>query len=225
MRRNDEEFKAELLLRVEKYKEHRKKQCRDVLKAASVAMMVCVLVVSSRWGKLATLDWFRPLGENVADQTVAENESFAGEETERETDEETQEQTEPTDASIWTGNMTSVYVQEQTSGGMSSAGGAETGNNSGNKKYQDENIVRTLLDFLTERIETAERIAADSSSDKTDSDKASYGKKYRITINFDDGRAIAYQVAEGKDELKIVGGRLVLDGESWNRLMQILEGR
>ena len=60
MRRNDEEFKAELMLRAKKYKEHRQNQCRKALKAASLAMVVCVLVVVSYGVQIGENAWHWP---------------------------------------------------------------------------------------------------------------------------------------------------------------------
>lgn len=241
MRRNDEEFKAEILLRVEKYKEHRKKQCGDVLKAASVAMMVCVLVVSSRWGKLASLDWYRPLDETVADQTTAENEMFETEEMTESADvpmtEDNAEmvpetgsvQEDETDVPAVTSGLSGVSIWEQKSQFNSAESSIQSNET---KNYQDGAMAETLQEFLTERIETAKEIAEESvtmeepesggASEESNLENVSSGKKYRFTIRYTDGRAIAYQVAEGKGELKIKGGCLILDQESWGKLMQIV---
>lgn len=244
MRRNDEEFKAELLLRVEKYKEHRKKQCRDALKAASVAMMVCVLVVSSRWGKLAALDWYRPLDETVADQTTAEDEIFAEDETVDMTEsadvamtednvemvpETDSVQEDVTDVPAVTAGFSGVSIWEQKSQFNSAESSIQSNET---KNYQDGAMAEALQEFLTERIETAKEIAEESitaeepesggASEESNLESVSSGKRYRFTIRYTDGRAIAYQVAEGKGELKIKGGCLILDQESWGKLMQIV---
>lgn len=247
MRRSDEEFKKELLLRVEEYKARQRKRRENALRAASVAVMVCVLVVSSQWGRIANEEWYEPTDQPEAEGTM-ESQGVTQEDSVTDAAEENEStnvpatenhagttettgpvQEEVTDVPAGTVELSGVSIWEQkvqfNSAGLS-------GSSDETKNYQDEELAEVLLEFLMERIETAKEIAEESTTGErpesestsmgSDSSNSSLGKKYRITIRYADGRAIAYQVAEGKDELKIKGGRLILDQESWGQLMQIV---
>jgi len=250
MRGNDEEFKAELLLRVKKYKEHRQKQCRNALKAASLAVMVCVLVVSSRWGNLAIEDWGSPSNEIGTDQSVTGNETLGEEGTvgENETDRENTTNSQTSEDSVikesenWTEDT--IITENECEGigpGEEIAGSpAESNGLSGisirkenngvqfeeagkpsqeTKYYRDQVLANQMLDFLVEKIAEAEENTVYSHGGATSPDAQLSGKTCRIVIRYKDGRAIAYQVAEGTGESYIKGGRLILDKESWTQLL------
>ena len=222
MRRNDEEFKAELLLRVKKYKEHRQKQCRNALKAASLAVMVCVLVVSSRWGNLAIEDWGRPSDEIGTDET---SEDSVIKESEKSTE----------DTIITEGNCEAIGPGEEIAGSPAESNGLsgisirkenngvqfeEAGKPSQETKYyRDQELANQMLDFLVEKIEEAEENTAYFLGATTSPSGVPSEMTSRITIHYTDGRAITYQVAEGTGESYIKGGRLILDKESWTQLL------
>lgn len=246
MRRNDEEFKAELLLRVKKYKERQQKRRENALRAASAAVMVCVLVVSSQWGKIAQEDWHRPTegpeateGDSVTEALDKTQEDFEDESIKVPVTENNAVgipetgavQDEITDAPAELVGFTGISIREQKIE-FNSESSTESFN--AMKNYPDGELAETLLEFLTERIEAAKESVKESvtteeleSSENASTggnlDNGSLGKRYQITIRFSDGGAVAYQVAEGNSELKIKGGRLILDQESWGQLMQIME--
>lgn len=244
MRRNDEEFKAELLLRVKKYKARQQKQRQNALKAASLAVMVCVLVVSSRWGNLAIEDWGRPSDEIGTDETTAENETFEVEETvgEKETNTQTSEDSVTKESEGWTEDT--IITENECEGigpGEEIAGSpAESNGLSGisirkenngvqfeeagkpsqeTKYYRDQVLAKKMLDFLVEKIEEAEENTAYFLGAATSPSGVPSETTSRITIHYTDGRAITYQVAEGTGESYIKGGRLILDKESWTQLL------
>lgn len=242
MRRNDEEFKAELLLRVKKYKEHRQKQCRNALKAASLAVMVCVLAVSSQWGNLATMDWGSPSDEISADQTVAEKETGEEKETSLQTSEDSaiRESEKSTEDTIITedecegiepedeiagsseeyNRLSGISIQKENNGAQSE----EAENSSqGTKYYQDRELAEQMMEFLAGKIEEAEENTANILGAATSPSGVLSGKTYRIVIHYADGRAIAYRVAEGSGASYIKGGCLILDKESWNQLLEMTE--
>lgn len=222
MRRNDEEFKAELLLRVKEYKARQQKRRRNALRAVSAAVMVCVLVISSRWGNLAIEDWGRPSDEIGADETMEDS-----------VIKESEQSTE--DTIITEDNCEAIGPEEEIAGSPAESNGLSgisiRKENNGiqseeaekpfqeTKHYRDQVLANQMLDFLVEKIEEAEENTAYSHGGVTSPDTQLSGKTCRIVIRYKDGRAIAYQVAEGTGESYIKGGRLILDKESWTQLL------
>ncbi len=239
------------MLRVEKYKEHRQKQCRNALKAASLAVMVCVLLVSSQWGKFAIEDWFRPSDGAGADQTVTE--TFEADETvgENETGEEKEANSQTAgdsvikeseksteDTTITEGNCEVIGPGDEIASSPAESNGLSgisirKGNNgvqseeaakpSQETYYWDQALAKQMLDFLAEKIEEAEEDRAHFLGAATSPNGVSSAKTFWITIHYTDGRAIAYQVAEGTGESYIKGGCLILDKESWKQLLGMTE--
>ena len=242
MRRNDEEFKAELLLRLKEYKARQRKRRQNALRAASAAVMVCVLAVSSQWGKIANEDWFRPSDEVGAGQT--ENETLEAEETvgETETNSQTSEDSvikesekSTEDTIITEGNYEAIGPGEEIAGSPAESNGLsgisirkenngvqfeEAGKPSQETKYyRDQELANQMLDFLVEKIEEAEENTAYFLGAATSPSGVPSEMTSRITIHYTDGRAITYQGAEGTGESYIKGGRLILDKESWTQLL------
>ena len=222
MRRNDEEFKAELLLRVKEYKARQQKRRQNALRAVSAAVMVCVLLVSSQWGKIANEDWYRPSDEIGTDET-----------TEDSVIKESEKSTE--DTIITEDNCEGIGPGEEIAGSPAESNGLsgisirkenkgvqfeEAGKPSQETKYyRDQELANQMLDFLVEKIEEAEENTAYFLGAATSPSGVPSEMTSRITIHYTDGRAITYQVAEGTGESYIKGGRLILDKESWTQLL------
>lgn len=222
MRRNDEEFKAELLLRVKEYKARQQKRRQNALRAVSAAVMVCVLLVSSQWRKIANEDWYRPSDEIGTDETTEDSVIKESEKSTEDTiiTEDNCEAIGPGEeiagSPAESNGLSGISIRKENNGIQSEEAGIPSQET---KYYRDQVLANQMLDFLVEKIAEAEENTVYSHGGATSPDAQLSGKTCRIVIRYKDGRAIAYQVAEGTGESYIKGGRLILDKESWTQLL------
>ena len=222
MRRNDEEFKAELLLRVKEYKARQQKRRQNALRTVSAAVMVCVLLVSSQWRKIANEDWYSPSDEIGTDETTEDSVIKESEKSTEDTiiTEDNCEAIGPgeeiADSPAESNGLSGISIRKENNGIQSEEAGIPSQET---KYYRDQVLANQMLDFLVEKIAEAEENTAYFLGAATSPSGVPSEMTSRITIHYTDGRAITYQVAEGTGESYIKGGRLILDKESWTQLL------
>ena len=242
MRRNDEEFRAELMLRAKKYKEHRQKQCRKALKAASLAMMVCVLVVVSYGVQIGENAWHWPEETEDLNETTGEVETtdWAEEVTSAETvGEQSAEETEDIGQNTTSGTdelTSALKVIISTMGMHFDSGGASA-------EYENPRLAQALADYLSQLYESVEegvveepeterpagalKETVSGAENAQEEDVIQSGdevpKGHHFSILYSDGTEISYIVVEGGEELRLDDeGRLILNSESLEQLKQIM---
>lgn len=235
MRRNDEEFKAELLLRAKKYKEHRQKQCRKALKGASLAVMVCVLVVVSYGVQIGENAWHRPEEtlDSIEMTEKVETTDRAEEVTSAETvGEQSTEETETIGQNTTSGTDELVSALKVIISTM----GSHFNSESASAEYENPKLAQALADYLSQLYESVEEgvveePATESPAGALEETVISAGnqqagevpKGHCFSILYSDGTEISYIVVEGGEELRLDDeDRLILNSESLEQLKQIM---
>lgn len=231
MRRSDQEFKEELLLRVAEYKVRRRKRRENALKVASVAVMICVLFVSAQWVKVAQEEWYWPtdrpaIDGPVADGTTAasgeiedmtdvaeETVDYGGDATQSEIEEDVAMTESPTESPAEV--VTASKVTIETLGTAFNS----TGDGAGYSEYENPTLAGELAKYLSglmeaatevptvEEAETDEELKVDeeaeggTQSESTSAEGSTVRQRHKFTVQYSDGTEVSYIVKQGDGEL------------------------
>lgn len=225
MRRSDEEFKIELMRRAEEYRMWQRRKRANGLRMASMAVMVCVLIVVVPWVQLGKGNW----------QWSVESSEPGNSEPESSEPESTRPESESGVGTGWPENAEGVLEGDNQAEeirypvGLSvqrqgdSLETEETERLVEYLEYPDEQLAMHLLIFLNARMIMAGE-SAEGEDESGEAVEESIRETYRITIHYEDGDSGEYLVIRGNEELKIEDSKLVLDQKSWNELNELLKG-